>query len=738
MKLIACYIDNFGKFSNAHFSFDGGLTEILQENGEGKTTLAAFLRAMLYGMPTDGKNSKDYGDRPKYNPFQGGKYGGTLDVEWQGKRYKILRTFDQKTETKDSYSVLDERGKPCSDLGEVPGFTMFGLSRKGFERTAYITWEKETIDLKEGIGERLCGLVADSSVGYDKAKKLLEDKLKSYQSINRKTVNGLLVYTGFIPETEEKIRQKQAEIYETEALESSLLSVREAYAAAQADMQKTSATLEEMRSAELRCNQWETYQGMLSTAQESKAKADAYVAKYPQGFPDKETVKGLKDAVQKRTKARVRLENRAFPKQVELQAKEEQFASGIPSREKLENIGLLADKYYASVNATIPAATAQKPKKKGVWLGLTVLAAAFAAVGAVLLGSLPSVGAILLALGVVGAAIGASGLMRAPAPVAQVAPAYSQEQYALAERLRASFEEYGIRNTDYNAALRELKEGMKTLQALRAEKEKYEQETAELKADEAKYSSAVAAVFQQYCLTEETYEDAANAAAAYSEYLEDWRLKSAKAEDYRQKNGVTDEPQVGGDIESAKAAFALAQSRVKEYGDKMQELEGRLALLPKLKNELTELREKLQGYTEERFLVDTAIQSLLAADSQLKDTYLTPMQTSFVRFAKAMGAEWVDDVLLDENLQVKLEQKGQPYRVEHLSDGQRALAALCLRLALLENMYEGEMPFCILDDPFVHLDAKHLHEVQRGLNALAEKMQIVYFTCHNSRSMLGE
>jgi uncharacterized protein YhaN len=31
-----------------------------------------------------------------------------------------------------------------------------------------------------------------------------------------------------------------------------------------------------------------------------------------------------------------------------------------------------------------------------------------------------------------------------------------------------------------------------------------------------------------------------------------------------------------------------------------------------------------------------------------------------------------------------------------------------------------------------------LQEVQKGLNALAEKMQIVYFTCHSARSMLEE
>ncbi len=735
MKLIACYIDNFGKFSNAHFSFDNGLTEILQENGEGKTTLAAFLRVMLYGMRTDGKKAKEYGDRPKYNPFQGGKYGGTLDLEWQGKRYKIVRFFDQKSETKDEYSVLDERGKPCDDLGETPGFTMFGLSRDGFDRTAYVTWKQIDIDLQNGIGERLCGLVADTSVGYERAKELLEKKAKSYRS-DRKSAG---VYTGYIPETEEKIRQKQAEIYETQALESELLSWRERLVAAQADVQKTSVALEEMHSAELRRNQWDTYQRMATAAQESKAKAEALSVKYPQGFPDKETVKALKLAVRERDRARVRLENRVFPKQPELNAKQQQFASGIPTKEKLENMEALADKYYAlRTDGAIPAVTPQKTKKKGAWLGLTLISAAIAAVGALLVGSMVSVGAILLAVGAVGAAIGAAGLMRAPVPVAQTLPVYLQEQRELSDRLRDFFEEYGIRNSDYNAALRELKEGMKALQALRSDKAKYEQETAALQAEEEKYSADVYAVFQKYSLTEETYEDAAVAADAYAEYLEDWQAKAAKAEEYRKQHGVTAPPQSSGDMDGLKAALSLAQSQESECLAKLRDAEGRLSALPKLKNELTELQEVLKGYVEERSLVDVALRSLLAADSQLKDTYLTPMQTSFARFAKAMGGEWVDIVSLDENLQVKLEQKGQPYRVEHLSDGQRALAALCLRLALMENMYEGELPFCILDDPFVHLDAKHLQEVQKGLNALAEKMQLVYFTCHNSRSMIND
>ena len=52
MRLIACHIDNFGKLSNMNINFNDGINIINQPNGWGKSTLAAFLKAMLYGFDT--------------------------------------------------------------------------------------------------------------------------------------------------------------------------------------------------------------------------------------------------------------------------------------------------------------------------------------------------------------------------------------------------------------------------------------------------------------------------------------------------------------------------------------------------------------------------------------------------------------------------------------------------------------------------------------------------------------
>ena len=43
MKLTRLHVENFGKLQNFDYSFDKGLNILLEENGWGKSTLAAFI-----------------------------------------------------------------------------------------------------------------------------------------------------------------------------------------------------------------------------------------------------------------------------------------------------------------------------------------------------------------------------------------------------------------------------------------------------------------------------------------------------------------------------------------------------------------------------------------------------------------------------------------------------------------------------------------------------------------------
>ena len=102
MKLIACHINNFGKLSNLNINFNDGVNIINQPNGWGKSTLAAFLKAMLYGFDTKKEPGAFEKERKLYKPWQGGTYGGELDFETGGVEYRIVRSFGL-TEKQDDF-----------------------------------------------------------------------------------------------------------------------------------------------------------------------------------------------------------------------------------------------------------------------------------------------------------------------------------------------------------------------------------------------------------------------------------------------------------------------------------------------------------------------------------------------------------------------------------------------------------------------------------------------------------
>ena len=85
MRIISVHIENFGKWSDQTFDFSEGCNSFCEENGWGKSTLAAFLKAMFYGFDAK-KDAKAFEkERNLYRPWQGGTFGGQVDFEINGK-----------------------------------------------------------------------------------------------------------------------------------------------------------------------------------------------------------------------------------------------------------------------------------------------------------------------------------------------------------------------------------------------------------------------------------------------------------------------------------------------------------------------------------------------------------------------------------------------------------------------------------------------------------------------------
>lgn len=187
MKLIRCHIENFGVLSDFDFSFAEGLTTICQSNGFGKSTFAAFIKAMFYGFPRTGARNIVENERKRYDPWQGGKYGGYLEFEVQDVSYRVTRYFG-KTAAKDTFSLLDlTNRRPSTRFSEKLGEELFQLDVDSFARSTYVPQlSASDMQATTSIRTKLSNLVDDTNDlrNYDTAEKKLRDyrtKFRAYR-----------------------------------------------------------------------------------------------------------------------------------------------------------------------------------------------------------------------------------------------------------------------------------------------------------------------------------------------------------------------------------------------------------------------------------------------------------------------------------------------------------------------------------------------------------------------------
>ncbi len=95
MRFIDLHIDGFGRLHDFDLSFSDGMNILYGRNEAGKSTLHAFLQAMLYGLerrPGTGSTARLH---RKYRPWDRPEhFGGTLRLEQDGKIYRIIRDFN--------------------------------------------------------------------------------------------------------------------------------------------------------------------------------------------------------------------------------------------------------------------------------------------------------------------------------------------------------------------------------------------------------------------------------------------------------------------------------------------------------------------------------------------------------------------------------------------------------------------------------------------------------------------
>ena len=133
-------IKSFGRITDMTMEFSDKINVIEGENESGKSTIAAFIRYMLYGFTDDGA---ELSERKKRINWDLGVAQGSMYVRVKGKRYLISRTTaptdsSDRTTYREEASIIDvETGAPA--FGKLPaGEVFFGVDSSLFDNTAFI------------------------------------------------------------------------------------------------------------------------------------------------------------------------------------------------------------------------------------------------------------------------------------------------------------------------------------------------------------------------------------------------------------------------------------------------------------------------------------------------------------------------------------------------------------------------------------------------------------------------
>ena len=771
MKLLSIHIDNFGKLRDYDLNLTDGVNTILAENGYGKTTLAAFIKAMLYGFGQVSSRVKnlDQNERLHYTPWQGGAFGGYIDIETEKGRYRVSRSFGSKPAA-DTFTLISLDTKlESKDYSSNIGTELFGINADSYEKSTYFPQRDVALTMTSDITTKLTSLLESSNdlQELDSAVKLLENYSKTFKAYKG---NG-----GLINDAQAKLNSTEECIDECKRAEKEITQYRaklEKIKSSISDAEEKSAKLDrellEISKLSDKYDEFKKLEEYRKDADEARKNFEAKKA-YFKALPTNDDISSLErtNADIEIARATLCLKKARSYDEKKLEGYKKRFGDTPLTREYLESVNAKVTALHSAENElrmtqipTEPEPPTMPGKSHKIF---APLACASAAIGAGLCFVNIFVGIALIAVSAVLLTVGVAATTKANS-----------------EEIRAS-ESYEAKLEEYNSAKDKLNELTISINSLKSELDgiiaKYypehlggydsalsklcdsteefcelinessskpdAQSTEEL---DAKIYSARLEFSKFVTLTSDDLaaelEDIKQRCRFITEAENDYKAKLGFALKYERERGLfgdapdlPDKNAVQDELVRTKLLIAELNALYGGEKEKLERLEDTADTLTELIDEADRLRGDIEEYEQKRRDAENAKDFLSRASQNLSSRYLRKMEQSFTQNYEKASDRSIPNPNIDANLGISFRDGGAERGAEWYSEGIRSLITLCIRLALTDALFENEAPFITLDDPFSELDEVKLRRAKSLIRELGRNRQILYMTCHESRKI---
>lgn len=796
MKLLACHIENFGKLSDLSIDFSEGINVINHSNAWGKSTLAAFLKVMFYGLDAKKETGAFEKERVLYRPWQGGVFGGELDFEMNGKTFRISRTFG-RTEKTDEFHLYDlSTNLECTDYSEQIGAEIFDLDSSSFKRTIYIAQNDCVGGVSDRINAKLGNLAenTDDINNFESASRHLKDILN--QLTPDRVTGSIKKRKNYITQLTQELRAFESAqqglegIRRKEQLVSSqiqeLMGIRQNYA------QALVVASEESRKKEL----YMQYDALCKEVDEKEEKLNELKGFFPNGVPQKEEFKEQMQHVRNMENKKAQLkgleltvaEHEAWnkleamfevevPTVKQIDASLETLGSIDKQKENLASLEmhmhLLEKELKEEPETPVFERTSQK---LFLFSGLGIVLVGIVALALCVMNIIQvanpkylliaSVCAVLFGgtFVVIGLIQGNRAKKEREAWLLSVKNESEnvRQRYEELKGQAASLKEHinqvhGTVGTflerfrvyckvdEYSAKLYEMKSQLVEYERLTEKlgesmdtRKEFESELQKIHVFTERYGyldgedvSSVLNAYQEkaseYYVAKTAYEEAYKK----RELFEKRQDKSFWTKEGHCPYGIDELNQM---IQQADAKLEELKTAKAQYTKQMQDLQEQLDLRDEKQAELGEQIYQQEKDMKKYTIVRLTQEYLTKAKEQFTARYMDPIANGFSKYYQMLTGDTSNAWVIDANINLKMKEQGELRDTRWLSAGYQDLLGVCMRLALVDTMYKEEKPFLILDDPFVNLDAKKVEAGNQLLLDVAKEYQVIYFTCHDSRS----
>lgn len=203
-------ISGFGKHCDLTLTFSEGVNIICGNNESGKSTILAYVRALLYGLP----EVERCVDRKKYLPWKKDSiYGGSMTFEHKGILYNISAIFAKakKDDVITLYNVTSNE-EILLNNGITPGELVLGISEDVYDMSSFASQlasklntnnekadalfthlMKEAADIKSSYSDTLAGkrlltakeAISSPQTGNGLIEQLCKKKASTEDAINK-------------------------------------------------------------------------------------------------------------------------------------------------------------------------------------------------------------------------------------------------------------------------------------------------------------------------------------------------------------------------------------------------------------------------------------------------------------------------------------------------------------------------------------------------------------------------